>query len=291
MTDQYSVPSPDPVSVPDTPASEPSSSFGNPVEIENNPTVTEKRHVVLDQLSRPEDISNYVAERRDEEDVMFRGKNIPEDRKSAWFRRASKALNDAEMEAAGIKSNGLPSQEKPEYIPQNARSDEYYSEQFDPNYTRKEGAAAERVRAYFGNNQERKQQIIDWHTAQDPESRVAGWLISNDSPIPGQMMAWTADNPEALQTIAALPARQRDIALAHLQGQLMAAEGFSQQARAQQQQWEQAAERRVSHAPPPIRKLPGGGAMPPKDLHALARSEDISSYATMRKAQERKARE
>jgi hypothetical protein len=73
--------------------------------------------------------------------------------------------------------------------------------------------------------------------------------------------------------------------------QLMAAEGFAQQARQQQQQWSEAAERRVSRAPPPIRKLPGGGAMPPKDLHALARNEDISSYATMRRQQDRRSRE
>jgi hypothetical protein len=294
MSDTYSgSPSPD-VSVPDTPASSPTEgpeAFGNPVDIAANPVVTEKRHTVLGELAKSENIEGYAQERRDEEDAMFRGKDMPEERKSAWYRRASKALNDAAMEATGIKSNGLPSQEKPEYIPQNARSDEYYSEQFDPNYTRKEGAAAERVRAYFGNNQERKQQIIDWHTAQDPESRVAGWLISNDSPIPGQMIAWTADNPEALQTIAALPARQRDIALAHLQGQLMAQEGYAQHARQQQQQWEQAAERRVSHAPPPIPRMPAGGAMPPKDAHALARSEDVSSYVALRRSQDRKARE
>lgn len=147
------------------------------------------------------------------------------------------------------------------------------------------------MRAYFGNNQERKQDIIAWHQAQDPECRVATWLIQNDSPIPGPMMDWTASNPEALQTIAALPARQRDIALAHLQGQLMAQEGFAQQIWQQQQQWDQAAGRRVSHAPPPIRKLPGGGAMPPKDLHALARNEDISSYAAMRRSQDRNSRE
>ena len=120
---------------------------------------------------------------------------------------------------------------------------------------------------------------------------MATWLIQNDSPIPGPMMAWTADNPEALQQIAALPARQRDIALAHLQGQLMAQEGFAQQMRQQQQQWAQNSERRVSHAPPPIPRLPAGGAMPPRDAHALARSEDVSSYVALRKAQDKRARE
>lgn len=140
MSDEYSgSPSPDPVSIPDSPTSE---SFGNPVDIAANPTVTEKRHTVLEQLAKKEDISDFAAERRDEEDAMFRGKDIPEERKSAWYRRASKALNDASMEAAGLKSNGLPSQEIPEFIPRNARSDDFYSEQFDPDYTRKEGAAA-----------------------------------------------------------------------------------------------------------------------------------------------------
>jgi hypothetical protein len=295
MTDEYSgSPSPDPVSIPDSPASPPSessSSFGNPVEVESNPKITETRHAVLGELAKSENVESYAQERRDEEDAMFKGKDISEDRKSAWYRRASKALNDAQMEAAGIKSNGLPSQEIPEYIPRNARSDDFYPEQFDPNYQKKEGAAAERVRQYLGNNQERKQQIIEWHQAMDPECKTATWLIQNDSPIPGAIMGWTANNPEALQTIASLPARQRDIALAHLQGQLMAQESYAQQMRQQQAQWSEAAGRRVSNAPPPISRMPSGGAAPPKDLHALARNEDISSYATLRKAQERKARE
>ena len=122
MSDTYSgSPSPDPVSVPDSPSSEPSSCFGHPVDLAVDPVVNEKRHAVLDQLSRSEDITDFVRERRDQTEVMDKGKPIPEERQRQWFRRASKALSDAEMEAAGLQSNGLY-QEKPEYIPQNARS-------------------------------------------------------------------------------------------------------------------------------------------------------------------------
>ena len=65
--DTYSgSPSPDPVSVPDSPSSEPSSCFGHPVDLAVDPVVNEKRHAVLDQLSRSEDITDFVRERRDQ---------------------------------------------------------------------------------------------------------------------------------------------------------------------------------------------------------------------------------
>jgi hypothetical protein len=78
MSDTYSgSPSPD-VSIPDTPASSPTEgpeAFGNPVDIAANEAVTEKRHTVLGELAKSENVEQYALERRDEEDAMFRGKD------------------------------------------------------------------------------------------------------------------------------------------------------------------------------------------------------------------------
>ena len=51
MTDEYSAgaPSPDPVSIPDSPASE---HFGHPVDVASDPEITEKRHAVLGELAK-----------------------------------------------------------------------------------------------------------------------------------------------------------------------------------------------------------------------------------------------
>jgi hypothetical protein len=135
---------PDTVSMPDSaPASSPIPGMSR-VELANDPAVNDGRQTTLVQLAKDEKIDGYVAERTDQSDVFDKGREISDDRKAKWYKRASTALNDAANEKYGIKSNGLPSQEKPEFIPQSARSDEYYPEAFDPDHQRKEGAAAER---------------------------------------------------------------------------------------------------------------------------------------------------
>ena len=199
--------------------------------------------------------------REDQAAAIDRGEDLPQERQNQWFRRASKALQDATLEAQGIKLNeqGEPQRPPPPppgYVPGDEAMREIEN-------ARKTGAAALRVQQYFGDNQERKQQIIDWHQSLDPANTVANWVIENESVVAPQIMERLADNPEALQQIAEMPANQRDRWLGMLEGKIVAETHFAQQMAQQQQQWQQ--ERRTTKAPPIIRP-PRGGANPPRDL-------------------------
>ena len=212
-----------------------------------------------------------------------RGEDLRQERQNQWYRRAHKALTDAALEAQGIQPNGQggeePQQPPPGYVP----GDEALRE---AERARKEGAAALRVQQYFGGNQERKQQIIDWHQAMDPESKVAEWVIENESAVAPQIMEKLADNPEALQQIAEMTPRQRDRWLGALEGNITAEQNFARKMQQEMTQWDQ--QRRVTKAPPII-QAPRGGASPPSDIHRLAsKGEDASDYVKMRQQQEKR---
>ena len=187
--------------------------------------VVEGRHTVLSQLAKDESIDGYAAERQDQEAYFDRGEQLDERRDAAWFRRAHRALQDAANEAAGIKLNEqgepeAPPPPPPGYVP----GDEAMREVEN---ARKEGAAAMRIQQYFGNDTERKTQITQWHQAMDPESKVAQWVIDNESAYAPQIMEKLADNPEALQQLAEMPANQRHRWLGALEGHIAAEQTFA----------------------------------------------------------------
>jgi hypothetical protein len=167
-----------PSSAPETlPDSMPSTPPTNVDEV-----VDANRHIALEQLARTEDISNYAQERADQAAVIDRGEEIGDDRKTKWYRRASKALSDATAEAQGILQP-LIDQLPP---PQSYQGSEYET---DPvTYARKEGMAAQRVNAYFGDNQTVKQNIMDWGAAMDEEGHVARWLVENECQVAPQIL-------------------------------------------------------------------------------------------------------
>lgn len=247
--------------------------------------INQNRHIALSQLAKSEDISEYASERADQDAVIDRGEEIPQERQNQWFRRAHKALTDAALEAQGIQPNGQdeqPSQPPPGYVP----GDEAHAAVEN---ARKTGAAALRVEQYFGGNAERKQQIVDWHSSLDPESHVANWVIENESHFAPQIMERLADNPEALQQLASMPANQRDRWLGALEGHIAAETNFAQQMAQQQQSWQQ--DRRTTKAPPIIR-APRGSASVPQDIHQLAsRGESADDYVKARRAMEKRSRD
>jgi hypothetical protein len=123
-------------------------------------------------LAKSEDVSGYAAEREDQAAVIDRGEEIPGARQGEWYRRASKALQEATLEAQGIQPNSQQPQGQPTYIP-DAAGYESESQSQDPDYARKEGAAQVRIQNYFGNDTEKKQNIVDWHQAMDPQCTAA----------------------------------------------------------------------------------------------------------------------
>jgi hypothetical protein len=94
MTDEFST---DTIPVPPPPEAPPASSVDPQSEI-----VTERRHAALSQLAKSENIEGYAQEREDQAAHFDRGEDISQQRQKEWFRRASKALQDATLEAQGI---------------------------------------------------------------------------------------------------------------------------------------------------------------------------------------------
>jgi hypothetical protein len=200
------------------------------------------RSIVLGQLAKSEDVSEYAAEREDEAAVIDRGEEIGQARQNRFFRRASKALNDAVNEATGIQPNG----QQPQYDPA------AYQEQADQtlDYMRKQGAAAERINQYYGNDTERRQEVVNWGAAMDPEHHVANWLIDNESRVAPQILERLTASPEAWRELAELPPQTRNRWLSKFEGYVEAELKFGKQ-QAQQQQAAQAV-RRTTQAPPII---------------------------------------
>jgi hypothetical protein len=279
MSDEFSSDTSSPASSPSE-----SGSMGHPVDVSNDPVINANRHAALEQLAKPEDISGYAQERQDQTEAIDKGRDLPEERQRQWFRRASKAVHDATLEAQGIQPNGQQPQ------PQQVSQDQYqYQDRTqDPNYMRKMGAGAERVNQYFGQDQERREGVVAWGQAMDPGNTVAEWIIENESVAGPAILDRLAQNPEAWQQLAALPPNKRDRWLGALEGHIVTERNYKNQLAQQQQQLQSV--RQQTHAPPPIKALRGGAALP-RDAHDLARSEDVSSYVALRRQQERKARE
>ena len=167
--------------------------------------------------------------------MIFRGKDIPEERKRQWYRRASKALQNAALEAAGIQPNGQQPQQQPQY-------DQSYQQYQDPSqdldYMRKQGAAAERINQYYGDDQARRQNVVDWGQAMDPDSHVANWLIENESSVAPQILERLTAHPEGWRELAELPPQTRHRWLSKLEGHIEAQMSFQQQMAQQMQQWD-----------------------------------------------------
>ena len=279
MTDEFSSDS-----IPASPPSEHTPAPSPPPD--TSEIINERRHAALSQLAKDENIEGYAQEREDQAAAIDRGEDLPRERANQWYRRAHKALTDAANEAAGIQPNGQgeqePSAPPPGYVP----GDEA---QRGVERARKEGAAQLRVSQYFGNDAEKKQEIINWHDAMDPEHHVAEWVIENESVFAPQILERLSANPEALQQLASMPANQRDRWLGMLEGRIAAETNFAQQMTQQQQQWQQ--DRRTTKAPPPIRP-PRGGANPHRDIYGLAsKGEDIGDYVKARQQQEKRSRD
>jgi hypothetical protein len=242
--------------------------------------INRNRQIALGQLAKSEDISNYVDERADQFVAMDLGEELGAEAQAKWFRRAHKALQDAALEAQGIKLDEqgqpeLPPPPPPGYVP----GDEAAREIED---ARKTGAAAMRVDQFLGGNEEPRQNIVEWHQAMDPEGHVAQWLIDNESSMAGPIMQRCADNPEALQQLAQMSPSDRSRWLSKLEGHLEAELRIGQQLAGQQQQWQQ--QRRETKAPPIIHP-PRGAANPPSDLFRMASRDDVTDYIREREKQ------
>jgi hypothetical protein len=124
------------------------------------------RQTALSQLAKSENIENYAQERLDQAAAMDAGEELDDDRQAKWFRRAHKALQDAALEAQGIRFDEqgqpeLPPPPPPGYVPGDEAAREIEE-------ARKVGAAQMRINQYFGDNQEARDNVTQWFEAMDP---------------------------------------------------------------------------------------------------------------------------
>jgi hypothetical protein len=237
--------------------------------------VNEGRHTVLSELAKSEDISEFAEERRTQDKALHRGEKLTDEERTKWFQRTNKALTDAAAQAAA------PNAQKPAPIPPSYQSG---AQQDTAQWLSNQGASAERVNQYLRGNEEKRQNIISWHESMDPTGSVADWIIANNSSMAGPIMERCADNPEALRLLAEMPSHERSRWLSKLEGHLEAEQRIGAQMAQQQQQWQQEQSRHISRAPPPIPRMPGGGANPPSNIHSLAQKDSIADYVRARKA-------
>ena len=97
MSDFGTIPVDAPVDVP-APVAPPSDNSDQREEIINR-----NRETALSQLAKKENIEDYAQERVDQAMVIDQGEELPEEQQNRWYRRASKALQDAALEAQGVK--------------------------------------------------------------------------------------------------------------------------------------------------------------------------------------------
>jgi hypothetical protein len=210
----------------DTPVvSAPESAPAAPPPEANDERIEELAATAYSQLAKSEDISEYAAQRGDVDRIRDGEELSPKDFARA-AQRTREALQNATAEAAQL--NGQMQQQEWQ-----APALEYGQQLPDTEYHRRVGQVAERVNRVIPDKFDRDV-IVEFHTENDPNGYVANWLIENELPVPGEIMQWTSNNSQALRQIAGMPPRQRDLALATLQGKLMAEQEFRQQLAQQQ---------------------------------------------------------
>jgi len=253
-----------------------------------------RQQTVLDQFNKglmlnahgTEDATDYARE-RETQGKFIEGQDISPAQMREWHERASASLQRAIDAQARARGEVPPSQQSvseeniPGYVPPD-----------DPNYDAIIDANRARFSEYFDNPEnigsqntaaEHKKAVMDWITTYDSKSVLIGHFMA--SPLGPQMMEALEGQGEIIQYLANLPPQVRAGEMKKFEGYLAAKEEMKQQQAALQEP--QTHVRKFTQAPEPIRP-PRGGANPPKDLHGLARKENVADYVRLRMEQERR---
>jgi len=243
------------------------------------------KSTALEQMSKAEDITAYVAERADQE-LEAEGKP-PATAPAERVNRYQEALEQARQETDRARSeNGLGRDGFDAQIEQAALAQEQ-ERAYGQEMSKREKSAADTALYTHKANQELDLHPGYWEavratfTANPPTPELAEQILAAEH---GPEIVWRmTQHPDAISELNAMSPKEAERIIAKLDGAIMAerhaARVFHQGTMA----------RRVTQAPPPLRQPRGGGAQPPQDLNQLAaRSESVAYYIKARQAMDKR---
>jgi hypothetical protein len=243
------------------------------------------KSTALEQMSKAEDITAYVAERADQE-LEAEGKP-PATAPAERVNRYQEALEQARQETDRARSeNGLGRDGFDAQIEQAALAQEQ-ERAYEQEMSKREKSAADTALYTHKANQELDLHPGYWEavratfTANPPTPELAEQILAAEH---GPEIVWRmTQHPDAISELNAMSPKEAERIIAKLDGAIMAERHAARQFAAG------AAPRRISSAPPPMRTPTGGTNPPARSLHELAaRSESVNDYIKARKAQEKR---
>jgi hypothetical protein len=244
------------------------------------------KQAALTQLGKAEDITEYVAEYKDQEAEAAGEK--PATPPEARMDRYRAALDEARQQTeqarneAGLSPNGQDFDSQVEAA---------YAQQEAEQARDAELARAEKNGADVATYKMRAAQALNehpdyWEAVQStfsvipPTQEIAQQLLEAEE---GPEIVWRlTQNLDALQQLNEMPARAAEKFLDKLNGHIMAEKAIARSFAASPQP------RRITNAPP-VFKSPSGGASPPSDAFQLAkRGEDATDYVRWRQQQDKR---
>jgi hypothetical protein len=233
------------------------------------------KQAALTQLGKAEDITEYVAEYKDQEAEAAGEK--PATPPEARMDRYRAALDEARQQTEQARNEAGLSPNGQDFDSQVA---EAYAQQEAAQEREAELARAEKNGADLATYKMRAAQALNehpdyWQAVQStfsvipPTQEIAQQLLEAEE---GPEMIWRmTQNVDALQQLNEMPPKEAEKFLHTLNGHIMAEKAIARRFAANPQP------RRVSAAPPPFR-VPSGGANPPTDFHQLAKKEDATDF-------------
>jgi hypothetical protein len=246
------------------------------------------------ELAKPEDVSEYVADRQEQEKAEASPAEPPQQRRASRYERLKRARDAAQAEAAELRKRLGIEPEQPSQEPAN-QQDPYEAERQQAEFAQQMAArdqmiadqAAFRARAeaiapQFPDFQETIESVVGIY---DPPPELCQMIMK--SPFGVEIAyalakdAWHENSQGVLEHFETL--RGDPIAQAREFGRME--EAFKMAAQQRAAATHQPHETRVTQAPPPMRPVTGGSGGP-RDFHALARSDDASDYIRARRSGE-----
>jgi hypothetical protein len=221
------------------------------------------------QLAKSEDISRYAAEVADQKDYRD-GKPEAQtstrlsDRAERWREaiESAKAETDRAINGPDVSQPGSTAAQLEQFDQASQQEAERRQSEWTTAQSHLRFDLAEEQTPGLKEHVQTAFEI--WPPSEAVLSRIA------ESKFGPQLASNLAENPDAIEALNKMSDRELDRIIATAEGGLIA--------QRQQPPPQQPQPHRETKAPAPIRPA-RGGAMPPKDLSALAKSEDISDFA------------
>jgi hypothetical protein len=242
------------------------------------------------ELSKPEDATAYIEDRQEQEKAEASPQDAEpqQQRRASRYERLKRARDAAQAEAAELRKRLDPESPTP---PENPYQDEIEHGRREAEFSdqaEKIREYAETAGAYKARAEAFAKQFPDFEEAIESVNGVATL-----PPLMSELIAKSPYGPAMVYLLAkdAYEGQGIIFKLGEITDPLEQAREFGKFEQTMENIHKQAAQQpaqqqRVTQAPPPMRPISGGSAGAPKDLAALAASDDIGDYAKARRRQE-----